>query len=322
MTAPLISAAEAARATLKALLADELALDLPDGVRAAAEVLAARGHGSVNTVLFYGSNLRSGALDGVLDFYVLVDSLRGWYRRRLPAAANRVLPPNILYLEHDYEGHKLRAKVAVLRSDQFLGAMARGSLDTTMWARYSQPAAIAWARDGAARDAAAEAITEAVISASGWAARLGPLSGRARDFWQALYKRTYSAELRVEKASRTDTLMAYGGERYDTVLPLAWTAAGLPYSADSEGRLQPLIDDMTRHAAEAGWALRHGIGKPLNFIRLVKSAYTFDGGVDYLLWKIERHSGLKVELKPWQRRHPILAAPGVLWMLRRKGAIR
>ena len=68
--------------------------------------------------------------------------------------------------------------------------------------------------------------------------------------------------------------------------------------------------------------LRHALGKPLNFVRLMKSAYTFDGGVDYVLWKIERHSGVRMVLTPWQRRHPILASPWVFWQLKKRGAIR
>jgi hypothetical protein len=55
---------------------------------------------------------------------------------------------------------------------------------------------------------------------------------------------------------------------------------------------------------------------------LAKSAYTFEGGIDYVLWKIERHSGVRVQLAPWQRRHPLLAAPGLIRKLRRDGVIR
>ncbi len=320
MSSPLSS--ETARDQLQAAIREELALPLPPAIHQVAALLAERGHGSVSAVLFYGSNLRSGELDGVLDYYVLVDSLRSWYRRRLPAAANRLLPPNILYLEPEIDGRRLRAKVAVLRADQFRRGVQRGGIDTTMWARYSQPAALAWCRDDAARDDVVASVSTAVISAAGWAAGLGPESGTAGDYWQALYKRTYSAELRVEKASRTDSLMAFGGDRYTTLLPIAWQAIGLSFATLADGRLQPTLGTAERRSAEAGWALRHGLGKPLNFVRLVKSAYTFDGGVDYLLWKIERHSGVKMELTPWQRRHPILASPRVLWELRRRGAIR
>jgi hypothetical protein len=159
-----------ALSALSSHIASELREPLPEAVQAFAAEIAAHGGVHVAAVLFYGSNLRSGALDGVLDFYVLVDSLRGWHRRRLPAAANRILPPNILLFERKHAGQTLRAKVAVLRVDQFHKAMHRRSLDTTMWARYAQPAALAWVRDEASRVATVQSITRAVVSAADWAA--------------------------------------------------------------------------------------------------------------------------------------------------------
>src|SRR3546814_3014928 len=56
------------------------------------------------------------------------------------------------------------------------------------------------------------------------------------------------------------------------------------------------------------WALRRVQGKLLSVARLCKAAFTFQGGAEYLLWKIERHSGVSIALTPWQRRHPLLAS--------------
>jgi hypothetical protein len=50
-------------------------------------------------------------------------------------------------------------------------------------------------------------------------------------------------------------------------------------------------------------------------LRLLKAAWTFDGATRYALWKIERHSGVHIPLTPWRERHPVLAAPGVLYRL-------
>ena len=63
-------------------------------------------------------------------------------------------------------------------------------------------------------------------------------------------------------------------------------------------------------------------GKILSILRLMKAAYTFQGGADYLIWKIERHSGVKVELTPAQRKHPIWAGITTFWRLYRQGAFR
>jgi hypothetical protein len=57
-------------------------------------------------------------------------------------------------------------------------------------------------------------------------------------------------------------------------------------------------------------------------LRLAKASATYAGGAEYIAWKINRHAGTKIELKPWQKRHPLLAAISLLPQLLRSGAIR
>ena len=63
-------------------------------------------------------------------------------------------------------------------------------------------------------------------------------------------------------------------------------------------------------------------GKFLSAARIIKAALTFEDPLDYLLWKIERHSGVHVEPTSRQRRYPLIFAWGLLWQLYRKGAFR
>jgi hypothetical protein len=64
------------------------------------------------------------------------------------------------------------------------------------------------------------------------------------------------------------------------------------------------------------------LGRPLNILRLLKAALTFERGVDYVLWKVERHSGVRLAVANWERRFPLLAAPGIYYRLRRRGLLR
>ena len=57
-------------------------------------------------------------------------------------------------------------------------------------------------------------------------------------------------------------------------------------------------------------------------LRLAKASATFAGGVDYIAWKINRHAGTEIAIKPWQRRWPLLAAISLLPRLLRSGAVR
>jgi hypothetical protein len=307
--------------TLTELIAAEAARDIPAPIRAFAEALAKQTNGETVAVLFYGSNLRTGDLDGVLDFYVLVDNLRAWRSSYAAVIANRALPPNVEYREHDVEPSSLRAKVAVMTPHQFAAATRFASYDTTIWARFSQPVAIAWARDDAARADAASLLSGAVATAARWAALLGPEHGTAGDYWGALYTATYATELRVERISRSDEIVAHAADRYKRILGPAWRAARQEFTGDANN-ISPQISAEERKRARRAWAVRSLLGKPLNIARLLKAAFTFKGGAAYLAWKIERHTQIPLELTPWQKRHPIIAAPRVLWRLWQQGVLR
>ena len=307
---------------LRGILAEELRRELPPAVTTLAAKLAERAHGAAAAVLFYGSNLRDARLDGVLDFYVLLDRVSAWPGPRLAALANRLLPPNVGYIEATVEGQALRAKYALISVAQFRRGVSPAALDTTLWARFSQPCCCAWARSDADREAATDAVRQAVLTAAGWAAELGPARGDALAYWRALFAHTYAAELRVEKSARGDDLVARDAERYARLLPHAWRAAGIAFESTSEDQLVPQLSPYSRGAAARRWAVRRRLGKPLNIARLLKAAFTFDGAMDYALWKVERHSGVRPEVTDWQRRHPLLAAPGLYRRLRKLNVLR
>ena len=310
-------------AELDALLGAELARPVPAPVAALAAELATRAGDATAAVLFYGSALRDDALDGVLDFYVLTDRPIAWPGSRWTALAGRFLPPNVGYLETAIDGSVLRAKYAVMTLAQFRRAMTPESLDTTLWARFSQPVVLAHARGDAEARAVRDAVCAAVVTAARWAAALGPARGAATDFWRALFQRTDAVELRPERgAARAGDLVERDAARYAALLPAAWRAGGIAFAVDADGVLAPALDAAERAAAERRWGLRKALGRPLNVLRLVKAASTFDNAVDYVAWKIERHSGYRLEPTAFQRRHPLLAAPALYLKLRARGVLR
>jgi hypothetical protein len=309
-------------AQLRQLLATELEQPAPPAALALAAELARRGGAATSAVLYYGSALRAGELTGILDFYVLLDEVGAWPAPWLARLGNRLLPPNVGYLEMAHEGQVVRAKFAVLSRTQFARRLRTTAIDTTIWARFSQPALLAWSRSAADRHAAIELVADAVACAASWAARLGPRSGRPEEFWRALFARTYAAELRVEKQARAQDIVGKAPGRYAAMLPLAWDRTGIRYLRDGDGMLTTEIPQAERDSAAGSWAWRQRLGRPLNILRLLKAAFTFEGAMDYAAWKIERHSGVHIEVTPWQRRFPLLAAPGLYLKLRREGVLR
>lgn len=292
---------------LRALVAAELGREAGPGAAAMAARLAARP--GVAAVLFYGARLR-GAPDaadggGPLDFYVLTDGDTAYHGAGLAALGNRLLPPNV-YHEVIEGPPRVEAKVAVATLAAFRARMRPEALDTSFWARFAQPVALVWARSGADRAAAAGAVAAAVETAAWWAARLAPAGAQGEDIWRALFRHTYGSELRVEGGGRADGIVDAAPERYRRLAAL----------------LAAPVTEAERTAAARGWRLRRWLGKPRNLARLAKAAFTYRGGLAYALSKVERHSGRPVDLKPWERRWPWLAAPVVFWRLWREGRLR
>ncbi len=251
-------------------------------------------------VLFYGSNLRTGSLDGVLDFYIL-----------LPGTQESAIWPTVSYHERQVDGQTLRAKVATMRLSTFARAASGESTDTTIWARFVQPSALIWAEDEAAKAKVIAAIAAAAVTAAQLAAALGPGTGTADDYWRALFRATYRAEFRVEKSGRENDILSVNADHFAGLLPLAWQAGGIAF--DQMGaNLAPQIAPAQRRSVLGWWARRRRLGKPLNLVRLVKASTTFEGAARYAAWKIERHTGMPVKLTPFRERFPLLAAPQVL----------
>jgi hypothetical protein len=296
--------------TVASLTRDELSAPAPPHAAGYAAKLVALFDAPV-AVLFYGSILRTGDLDGVMDFYVLTAGPR----RGLRGLASRVLWPDVSYHEIELDGRVLRAKVAAMTLAQFQRAVTGRGADTTIWTRFVQPSALVWTADPAIAPAVIEAVADAARTAARFAAALGPDEGPPRAYWSALFQQTYAAEFRVEKGGREQSILAFDVARYERLLIACWREEGLLDIVSTDGSIQPNLPPEERKRIKAAWVLRRRLGRPLNYARLIKAAFTFDGAARYAAWKIERHTGLSVPLTPWRERHPVLAAPGVLWRL-------
>lgn len=279
---------------------------VPEVVEAAREV-AARLNGVA--VLFYGSVLRTGDLDGLVDFYVLTDDVAG---RGLAGWASRVLWPDISFQEVRIGNRTVRAKVATMPLRRFASAASGVHLDTTIWTRFVQPSALILAANASVHEEVVRAVASAGVTAARFAAVLGPVAARETDFWEALFRETYNTELRVERPGRERDIVAHDPARYARLLRLAWDEAGIAFS-DAGGAVRPLVPEDECVRLMRAWSVRHRTGKLLNAARLVKAAFLLEGAGRYAVWKINRHTGLNIPVTRRIEHHPVLSAPGVLW---------
>lgn len=79
---------------------------------------------------------------------------------------------------------------------------------------------------------------------------------------------------------------------------------------------------MARRFSSFSWWLRRVQGKLLSMARLIKAAFTFNEPLQYVLWKVERHTGVYIEPSERQLKHPLIFAWPLLWRLYMKGAFR
>ena len=288
--------------SLLPLVTAELATPADARAAAMAGALAAKYPSAARAALFYGSCLREANLDGLmLDFYLIVSDYRAAYGKSWLARANALIPPNVFPFEHN----GLIAKYAVLSEADFARLCSPAADNVSVWARFAQPSRLLWAADEDARERAIAAVAQAAPTLLSLARPMAD-GQDALSLWKQGFTLTYAAELRAERKGRSLSIVDADPDRYRRFGEAA-LADGLPPSPDQAARR---------------WRQLQRRGKWLSVVRLAKASFTYAGGIDYLAWKINRHAGTAIVIKPWQRRWPLLGALTLLPRLFRSGSIR
>jgi len=283
-------------------------------------------HGSaLLAILVYGSWLR-GKRDTMLDFYVLVEDYhtldsawQGWMCR--------LLPPNVYHIHHktnDPEataGQELRAKYALLTLDRFRHAM-KNDFHSYFWARFAQPCKILYARDDATQAELADAFKSASTT---FVRRVIPAMGdrfSSGELWTHGLSLTYQCELRTESGNRGESIYDYNPAYYDGITNSIARETTLFSASESENMYCNQSSSTARRISALSWWLRRMQGKLLSALRLFKAVFTFNDALEYLLWKIERHTGVYIKPSQRQLKYPLIFSWPLLWKLYRKGAFR
>jgi hypothetical protein len=281
--------------------------------------IAAQYGDAARAVLFYGSCLRSEQLLGeMLDFYLIVSDYDAAYGKSWLATWNRRLPPNVFPFQHD----GLIAKVAVLSESDFHDLNRPAASAVSVWARFAQPSRLVWCADDRAQHAAVIAISGAAPTLLNAALAFVERPVDVLDLWQSGFQMTYGAELRAERKDRPSSVIAFDPERYHR---FGIAALGHTHIANEmRGDKVVLLPDIDGRIAQEKnrWPGLRRRGKLLTIARLAKAAFTYAGGIDYLAWKINRHAGTDIVIRPWQRKWPLVAALFLVPKLLAKGAVR
>jgi hypothetical protein len=289
------------------------------------EILARHGEAALG-ILFYGSCLRSGdEFEGLVDLYLLVDEYRIAYKSRMQAILNALLPPNVYYLELNFEEHVVRTKYAVLSLEDFQKGTSRRWFHSYLWGRFCQPTALLFARNDQVTELVQNGLAKSVLT---FVRRVLPQVSHeftARQLWTRGLELSYRAELRPERPEKRARLFGAAPEYFEKITAIAMDA--MPYTVEivddtPSVRYRHKVSGRLRLLSRFTWGLRFWQGKLLSVLRLLKAITTFEGGVDYILWKIHRHTGVSVVVTPRLRRHPLLAMWVLSWRLYRQGGFR
>jgi hypothetical protein len=289
---------------LRKLVAEELSAPVDPRVTAVAEAIAAKHSKASRAVLFYGSCLRQKELEGLmLDFYLIVSDYRAAYDKAWLARANSFIPPNVFQFEHG----GLVSKYAVLSEEDFEHECSPQAWTVSTAARFAQPSRLVWSAEKNSADRALDTVSAAAPTLLGWTL---PIASRSDvlALWKRAFALTFAAELRAERLERSAAIVDSEPGRYERFGKAVLETLGSPSRTDRE--------------ASAWWRGKQRHGKIYSLARLAKASLTFAGGADYIAWKINRHAGTDIQLKPWQQRHPLLAAITLLPRLIRSGAVR
>jgi hypothetical protein len=294
--------------------------DFPDDQRDRLLSQIRQRHGDhLQAILIYGSYLR-GKRDTLLDFYVLLDSYAG-VSSRWQGWLAKALPPNVYQIQDGVPPNEVRAKYALLTLERFEYCMEH-DFHSYFWARFAQPCGVLYCRDEQTMERLVAAIGQATMTFVRKVLPTLPDRFDTARLWSAGLELTYRCEFRSEPPGHAEKLYGYWPDYYREVTSVLAEGSALfgPLGADDE-----YINRCTtssRRGAGFRWRVRMLHGKALSTLRLLKAALTFDGALDYLLWKISRHSGVYIEPTERQRKFPLIFAWPLLFRLYRRGAFR
>jgi hypothetical protein len=300
-----------------------------------ARALLEAGAGSVRAVAFFGSRKTGAGANpwSAWDLLVATDSYAAFYRGLraagqlgrpawLVSVLNAWLPPNQIAFRGragvPVEG--ALAKCAVLTLATLARETSPARRDHFCIGRLFQPVELLSWREAADRDAFLDAVVAAHEATYAWVRPWLPARFDASGYARTLLAVSLGGELRPEPPARAEGL-------FDAQRDYLVEVYGLLLAALAEaGELRREPDGTTYALARppgSAEALRVRLyfarSKLRATARWLKYMVTFEGWLEYIVHKTERHTGEAVRLSPWERRLPLpFLLPRVVRHLRRK----
>jgi len=293
-----------------------------------AEGLVGSGGGSVRAVILYGAHLlkTSPGSFSAYDFVVVVDDYGRFYREMkgchelhrptwVMTALSKILAPNVIAFTPDDGRHGI-AKCLIVRKDHFERGLGPEPPDHFLLGRMVQKVALVWAASPEDEEWVEATLEGACSRVLDWVGPYLEGSFDAEAVGKRLLEVCYGAELRPEASNRSESVFEaqrdHFRNRLTSVLERG-AASGLLERDGAAYRFRtPPSPDARRH-----WRRHLLLSKVRSTTRWFKHVVTFDNWLPYIARKVERRTGIPVELTPWERRAPLIFLwPRVIRVLR------
>lgn len=263
-------------------------------------------------IVFYGSCMRTREYeDAVLDFYLVVDTYQHAYQQKLHVLLNKLLPPNVFFLQIEVAGKRHQAKYAVVSQKDLSKQTSKRAFHPYFWARFAQPIATVFVKDQEFAQWLIAIQQQSVLTLMQKVRCILPEGCSSKELWVCALELTYATELRTESKSRAEIIYTKEAAYFDGIT--------MALAADEDLKS---AGGQKKYACMLRWKLRNWLGKLLSVLRLLKATMTFSDGIDYIAWKIHRHTGEEIEVNHRLRNYPWLFCWPLLWRLYRSGKIR
>lgn len=286
---------------------------------AAAGQLAALGGTSVRAIVFFGSRKTQASPDlwSAYDFFVLTHGYAAFYRSLqeagrlkarpgLAAALNRVLPPNQISLRGGEREASWHAKCAVISLEGFVRETSQHRHDHFCLGRLCQPVEVLHIADESVRCPLLNALVSAHLLTYSWVRPWLPERFDAPTYCRTMLRVSLGQEVRPEPGDRAEALFL---AQQDDLVPvyrlLLEQLTGRGELVAEGGGAFALARSATRTERARsrvyfGWSLARATA------RWAKYIVTFDGWLEYIVRKAQRHTGQEIVLTPRERRFPLL----------------
>lgn len=273
-------------------MAQKICGETPPEVKALLEKIHSRYGNRILAVLFYGSCLRTNVfVDNVADFYVIVSDL-SFNKNPFIGLLNRLLPPNVYYMETKLNDNILRAKYGIFTINQFKNMSSMNAFHPYLWARLVQPMMLVYVKDDEIKQEIIRSMFTAILTLITNVAPLAKSSFNLKEFWLKALSLTYSTEIRPEGKKNIVNIYNANVEFLDYLAKDMLNL--LPYPIEKvNSKTNKYLVSISTHVkiiSVLKWFMRIIYGKSISAIRLLKSLFTFENALEYGYYKLSKHT--------------------------------